>query len=200
MDDLFAHLKLDQAIVIAHSLGASIVYNYIDLFGTGKISKLVIVDEPPCLLINPIWTEEERKNYGAIYEASTLHQITNDFLSDNPSRTNNKIIDMMTTKSVSKVQKEFLISCMSIDGEAATQLYFNNICQDFRDVIKKINIPTLVITGKGSLHPWQSHQWMHEQIPNSRLEIFPKEQGGNHFPFVENPEKFNKTIYSFLDK
>ena len=65
---------------MAHLLGASLVYEYIDSFDTEKISKLVIIDEPASLLINTIWTKKERQNYGALYETSTLHELTNKFL------------------------------------------------------------------------------------------------------------------------
>lgn len=106
----------------------------------------------------------------------------------------------MTTNKATKSQKDFIFNCMDIDGQSAAKLYFNNICQDFRDVFYKINIPTLLITGESSLHPWQSHKWMHEQIKNSKLEIFSEDEGGSHFLFVENPERFNKIIMNFLHR
>lgn len=198
--DLFTGLETQSASIIAHSLGASMVYEYIDLFGTEKIEKLVIVDEPPCLLINPAWSEKERRNYGAIYEASTLHELTNAFTGEGSEELKRKIVGMMTTKYATIEQKEFILSCMDITGEAAAKIYFNNICRDFRDVIKKIDVPTLLITGEASLLPWQSHEWMRKQIPDSRLALFTEEEGGNHFTFVENPEKFNGLVLSFLEE
>ena len=196
--DFLEFLDLDSAIIIAHLLGASSVYEYIDLFGTEKISQLVIIDEPASLLINPIWTERERQNYGAVYEASTLHELTNKFFAEDSQKLLNEIVDMMTTKQVTQEQKNFIFKCMDIPRQSAAKLYFNNICQDFRDVFHKIDVPTLLITGKANLHPWQSHKWMSGQIPLSKLELFSEEEGGNHFPFVEKPDKFNKIIISFL--
>jgi len=196
--DLLGFLKLDSVYVISHSLGASSVYDYIDLFGTDKISKLVIVDEPAALLINPAWSNEERQNYGAIYDASTLHNLTNQFINDNSQELIQNIVNMMTTKLATAEQKNFIVQCMDIEGHSAAKLYFNNICQDFRDVFRKIDIPALLITGKASLHPWQSHKWISEQISGSKLELFGEDEGGNHFPFVENPIKFNNIVSSFL--
>ncbi|WP_299007430.1 alpha/beta hydrolase [uncultured Shewanella sp.] len=48
--------------------------------------------------------------------------------------------------------------------------------------------------------PWQSHQWMHEQVPNSELFIFEEQEGGNHFMMVENPERFNQVVLDFIKK
>ena len=200
LDDLISYLKLDEVIIIAHSLGASTAYNYIDLFGTERISKLVIVDEPAALLINPIWNEKERQNYGAIYKAGTLHELTNSFVSDNADELYQKIVDMMTTRHASKAQKDLILNCLDISGQAASLLYFNNISQDYRDVMRKINVPTLLITGTMSQIPWQSQRWMHEQIPHSKIEIFSEDEGGSHFMFVENPGKFNKIVNSFLSE
>jgi len=196
--DLLLILELNNIILLAHSLGAGMSYNYIDQFGTKLVSKFIVVDEPPALLINPAWSEEERKNYGAIYDASTIHRLTNGFSQENFHALNTKIVNEMTTKYAHQEQKQFILDCIDIPGEAASKLYLNNICQDFRDVMKKIDIPTLLITGKASLHPWQSHQWMHKQISNSALEIFSEKEGGNHFMFIENSEKFNTIVSKFL--
>jgi pimeloyl-ACP methyl ester carboxylesterase len=198
LHDFLEFLELDSVIIIAHSLGASSVYEYIDLFGTEKISKLVIIDEPASLLINPIWTDEEIQNYGAVYEASTLHELTNKFFAKDSQNLLNEIVDRMTTKFATEEQKNFILKCMEIPGQSAAKLYFNNICQDFRDVFHKIDVPTLLITGRVSIHPWKSHKWMSEHILQSALEIISEEDGGNHFPFVEKPDKFNKIIISFL--
>ena len=193
LHDFLEFLELDSAIIIAHS-----VYEYIDLFGTKKISKLVIIDEPASLLINPIWTEKERQNYGAVYEASTLYELTNKFFSDDSENLLTEIVNRMTTRFATQEQKNFILKCMEIPGQSAAKLYFNNICQDFRDIFHKIDVPTLLITGRASLHPWQSHKWMSGQIPDSKLEIISEEDGGNHFPFVEKPDNFNKIVASFL--
>jgi pimeloyl-ACP methyl ester carboxylesterase len=46
--------------------------------------------------------------------------------------------------------------------------------------------------------PWQSQEWVAEQIPGARLEIFEEEEGGNHFMFIEGYEKFNAIVADFV--
>ncbi len=196
--DLLEQLKLERVNLLCHSLGASIVYHYIDMFGTEAINSLTIVDEPPALLINPDWSEQEIKDYGALYQAATLHELTNTFIKDKSPDFKMQLIDAMTTQYATLQHKQFIFDCLDIPGEAAAKLYFNNICQDYRDVISKIDIPTLYITGRASLIPWQSHVWMQQLTPNSKLAIFEEKEGGNHFIFVENPDKFNKVVLDFL--
>jgi len=45
---------------------------------------------------------------------------------------------------------------------------------------------------------WKSQQWVGSQIPGSRVEIFEESEGGNHFMFMENPEKFNRIVKEFI--
>jgi non-heme chloroperoxidase len=69
----------------------------------------------------------------------------------------------------------------------------------WRDLIPRINLSTLIISGRSSgAATWKSQQWIHRQIKNSQLEAFEEAEGGRHFMFIENPEKFNRTIIKYL--
>jgi len=46
--------------------------------------------------------------------------------------------------------------------------------------------------------PWKSQVWIANQIRGSRLEIFEESEGGNHFMFMENPQKFNRIVRDFM--
>jgi pimeloyl-ACP methyl ester carboxylesterase len=39
---------------------------------------------------------------------------------------------------------------------------------------------------------------MGTQIPGAQVVIFETEEGGNHFMFMENPEKFNRIVRDFM--
>ena len=56
----------------------------------------------------------------------------------------------------------------------------------------------LIVGGRVSLIDWRSQEWMHRQIAGSQLEIFEEADGGNHFMFMENPERFNRVVDAFL--
>jgi non-heme chloroperoxidase len=46
--------------------------------------------------------------------------------------------------------------------------------------------------------PWKSQEWIHRQIKGSQFEIFEESEGGQHFMFIENPEKFNRLVMEYL--
>ncbi|XP_074103127.1 valacyclovir hydrolase-like [Cotesia typhae] len=80
--------------------------------------------------------------------------------------------------------------------EAMDKIYKNNngdICKDF---ISKIKCPTLIVHGKKDVLVDQSHpEYLKNNIPNSRVEIFEK---GAHNLHLRYPEEFNKLITQFL--
>jgi proline iminopeptidase len=76
--------------------------------------------------------------------------------------------------------------------------YFSREIQIF-DVTKKlkfISTPTLILCGKYDVQcPLTYSIEMNELIPNSKLIIFDK---SNHYPFLEEAEKFQKEINTFM--
>jgi hypothetical protein len=54
------------------------------------------------------------------------------------------------------------------------------------------------IAATTSAMPWQSQEWIHRQIKGSQFEVFEEAEGGQHFMFIENPEKFNRLVMEYL--
>lgn len=193
-------MQLNRFSLMGHSLGCSIIYSFLDLFTGKQVEQLVLIDEAPVLTANPLWTQEKRELLGASYDPAQnyhfLHQLkTADF-----EEMKQKLIDAMTTDSASDSIKAFIKNCFDIEPEAAAMLYKENLQHDWRDLIPRIHIPTLIIGGKVSLTPWKSQEWISRQIPSSSLRIFEEKEGGGHFPFVENPGLFYETVFHFLTK
>ena len=80
----------------------------------------------------------------------------------------------------------------------ASELLRDTAFGDWRDVIKRIELPTLVVGGEGSMFSSASQRWIASQIPGSELEVFTEAEGGSHFMFIENPGLFNAKVISFL--
>jgi pimeloyl-ACP methyl ester carboxylesterase len=82
--------------------------------------------------------------------------------------------------------------------EHAATLLYNHSTQDWRDLIPRLELPTLVVGGRVSVVPWQSQEWIAGQVKGAHLEIFEEEEGGNHFMFIEGHEKFNGIVADFV--
>ena len=70
--------------------------------------------------------------------------------------------------------------------------------QDWRDVLPRITVPTLIVGGEASLFNPQSQRWIATQIPGARLAMFAAEDGGSHFMWLENPKRFNALVRAFV--
>ena len=55
-----------------------------------------------------------------------------------------------------------------------------------------------MVGGRVSVVPWKSQVWIQKQVRGSRIEIFEENEGGNHFMFMENPDKFNRIVRDFM--
>jgi pimeloyl-ACP methyl ester carboxylesterase len=86
----------------------------------------------------------------------------------------------------------------ALPRRSAGTLLVDHAYQDWRDVLPRINVPTLVIGGEVSIFPAAGVEWVAQQIPGATVRIFSADEGGSHFMFWENPELFNDTVRDFL--
>ncbi|MXN67162.1 hypothetical protein GR183_19815 [Stappia sp. GBMRC 2046] len=82
----------------------------------------------------------------------------------------------------------------------AAALMLDHAPRDWRDVISRIAIPTLVVGAQKSVFPAESQAWIAGRIPGAALEIFDEDDGGSHFMCMENAERFNAVVRGFLAK
>jgi pimeloyl-ACP methyl ester carboxylesterase len=61
LHDALVALDLTGVNLLSHSMGCSVVWCYWDLFGSGRLSKLIFVDQSPFLTANPSWSQAERE-------------------------------------------------------------------------------------------------------------------------------------------
>lgn len=197
--DVLEALELRDVAALGHSMGCSVLWSYWDLFGPERLERLVFVDEPPFLTSNPVWSQEELEAAGPIFTPESAVETCNNLAGPEREATSRAIIGMMVTDAIDPDVKEWIIgrNLRMPDAHAAALLY-NHCTQDWRDVIPRVTLPTMVVGGRVSLVPWKSQAWIHEQIPGSRLEIFEEDEGGQHFMFIENPEKFNRLVADFV--
>src|SRR5918996_2514476 len=197
--DMIHALDLDEVNILGHSMGSSVIWNYYDLFGPERLSKLLLIDQMPMITSNPAWSEEERIDSGAIFNPQSLYETINALAGPNGVETTRGFIGNMVTKSIPEADKEWIIERnLRMPRQHAATLLYNHSTQDWRDLIPRLDLPTLVVGGRTSVVPWQSQEWVAAQVPGSRLEIFEEEEGGNHFMFIEGHQKFNDIVADFV--
>ena len=200
LHEMLFSLDLRDVIVLGHSMGCSVIWGYWELFGADRLAKLILVDEPPYFTANPAWTPAEMDAAGPVFTSpDTGFDTCNALEGPEGEATTRSLIGDMLTKDCPEDVKEWIMQCnFRMTRKDAATLMLNHAFQDWRDVIPRLTLPTLVVGGRVSRIPWKSVEWTARQIEGARLEIFEEHEGGNHFMFIENPVKFNRIVAEFI--
>jgi pimeloyl-ACP methyl ester carboxylesterase len=193
-------LDLQNAILMGHSMGCSVLWGLYDLYGASRVSKFVFVDEPAYLSNNPTLSPEGLVQAGAIFTPEAAFSTAVALAADADGSVTTGFVSGMFTPECPKdiVQKSIALN-FKFPRDKAAQLVIDHVHNDWRDVMARITVPALCIGGRASFVPWTCVVWQAEQIPNGQHEIFEANEGGSHFMFMENPQKFNARVEQFLN-
>lgn len=199
LHDLLYGLGLDRVTLVGHSMGCSVAWAYLELYGTERLRNLVLTDGAPCLTAHPGWTARTRADAGAQFTpgrlAATCRALTGP---GDPEAAARAVTDsMLTPAACAELRDQLTRQSLLVPPEFAAKLLYNHASQDWRDLMPRIAVPVLVIGGRASLIPCAAAAWTVRQIPRARLEIFEASDGGQHFTFLENPATFNALLTRF---
>jgi pimeloyl-ACP methyl ester carboxylesterase len=199
VDALIAFLGLKDVYMLGYSMGASVVYKYVDLFGTGKLKKIILCDMSPKLLNDDEWKEGLGQGKDdPMTDIIAIEQMLDDYpayykshaLQGNPNLANllpPEVLDKLFIGQRS-INTDYVMTCM----------YASFLLQDYRPMLHKIDIPTGIFFGDpGSVYQPKTAYYIAEHIKGeAKVVIF---KGGTHLFGYEQPEKFIKEVRAFFD-
>jgi len=190
---------LTDVTLLGHSMGAAVMWAYWDIFGKERLSKMVIIDQPPSVMKRDDLSEQASLDAGAIFTWTALMESCAKLAGPDPKGATEQFVGGMLSERLPASVRDWVIQeNLKFPRAHAATLLTSCSTNDWRDILPRIDVPVLVVGGKASCVPWQSQVWIHQQVPNSRLEMFEEEEGGYHFMFLENPPRFNAALRSFL--
>lgn len=203
LKELIDHLGIQKADLCGWSMGASIIWSYIDLFGTESIRKAVFVDEPVSIYSHSDWSEQERLNAGGT--TTNAEQMVAGMVKGSPLNT--LITDLKPWQRFQLKDSPYFVNSESFardviqtDPEAIQRVLFDHIMNDWRDVIThKINIPVAIFSGEQS-NNLPSQQWAVSVIPDATLYSYTSAEQGDHFLMFKNPIRFTNDLAAFLER
>ena len=199
LQDVLCQCDLDSAAVLGHSMGNAVLWCHWEMFGRGRVSQMVVAEQPPSLLAKPEWSAGEKELIGCLCDAEELMRNCAAMRGPDGSAFRAEFVSGMLSERISPEDRSFIIEeNLRVPPDAAARLLFETSVADWRDVIRRIDLPTLVCAGEGSVVPLASQRWIRDQISGARLEVFPAEEGGSHFMFWESPKRFNRVVGEFL--
>jgi pimeloyl-ACP methyl ester carboxylesterase len=196
------HLGLESADYLGWSMGASVLWNYIDLFGSQNMRKAVFVDEPISIYAHADWPEQERLEAGGM--TTSPERMIAAFTGGIP--VNSLIVDTRLSERYVAMDspyyensERFVAEFIRNDPKYLALIMFDHVMNDWRDVIRrKIHLPVAIFTGDYSANV-PSQRWMASVIPNATLYVYSKAEQGDHFLMFKNPFKFTEDLREFLE-
>lgn len=208
LHELVEHLGLEKFNVLGHSMGNAVIWAYIMFYGQSKINKMVHEDEPPCLEADPAWSDEEDrqwtggslkgKSYWTLVDAlneswEKAFQVFGDYFP--PHAQTPPLPDAFHYPEADPEP----LNLLALDNKKHAVLLADHLSNDWRDVVKTIKVPTLLIAGRAShCSTEESIAWLHQNIADSQVVWFSAEEYGVHEMHLYSPEKFNRVVLDFL--
>lgn len=189
ISELIESLELRQVVVVGWSLGVSIVLALVELAGQERVSGLVLVEGSPRLLNDSDWT----LGVADLAEAVRMRDAFRDRWE--------QAIEALVRDIVGNGADPDLVGLLSdakrADRDATTQLLWDHLNQDWRDVLPTVRVPTLVVAGRASRigDSVGAARYVADAVPNARLEVV---DGAGHALFREQPDRFNAMLDEFV--
>jgi non-heme chloroperoxidase len=192
--------ELEEVILMGHSMGCSVIWSYWDMFGGDRVAKIVLIDQAPTVTVQTGWAEDQKALAGTLFDPNTLYETAAAIGGPQGAKASEAFVrGGFFTPAFPAAELEWVIKeNLKMPRRYAADLMLNHCTQDWRDVIPRIDKPTLVFGAKKSFFNPKSQQWIASQIRGARAEIFEENEGGSHFMFMENPEKFNNSVKAFV--
>ncbi|ASI22752.1 TPA: alpha/beta hydrolase [Aeromonas salmonicida] len=202
LKELNHHLNIRSADYCGWSMGASVLWSYIDLFGGQGIRKAVFVDEPVAIVARAHWSAQERRDTGALMPSADrlIEALQAPVPKDPDPQTTHFLARSKLRDSPYFVNSErFGESVIHQDPAAMMQVMYDHGSNDWRDVLRhKIRMPVAIFSGEYSAN-LASQRWAQSVIPGAKLYVYTNAEQGDHFLMFKNPFKFTQDLREFLE-
>lgn len=190
--NLIYYLELEDVVLVGWSMGASVIFEYIKRFNMDKLWKISIVDKGPKIINDYNW--KLGLYHGAYKIDNALENL--ETMKTNWSKFASKFINTMAPY-LNESQRNISIKKMENNSpEIMYSLWNSMIEKDYRPILNKITIPTLIIFGgKSSFYSVEVGNYLHKEIKNSKVQIF---EDSTHLLVLEEPIRFNRILEEFI--
>lgn len=197
LNGLLEHLDLREATLVGFSMGGGEVARYISTYGTERVSKAVFAAAVPPYLYKAEDNPDGGLDDGAIEEFQ--NGIKGDRIAFLDTFTQNFFAAGDRTDLVSEPFRLYNRNIAAMASPKGTLDCIKAFAKtDFREDLKKINIPTLILHGDsdGTVPFEVSGKRTHEMVPGSELVVI---EGAPHGFNATHAEEFNRGLIRFLN-
>ncbi|KAF4448526.1 hypothetical protein F53441_8072 [Fusarium austroafricanum] len=200
-------------VPVGCSIGAAVLWTYVELFGCDDFAGFVFVDQAPLQDRSLFDGWDESKAHTGCYDEKTMLTTQHSWINDSKAahadlaigclgyRHAPKEDDGISVEQQAKDEAFFTKISARCDQTWLARLLADHTRYDHREAIEMITVPTLVMAGRrSSCFPLEGMLESLKRVEKSRPGLAKSsvfESG--HWLFFEEPEKFNKEIVEFAN-
>jgi non-heme chloroperoxidase len=195
LDQLLTELDLREVTLIGFSLGTGELARYIGIYGTDRLKSCVFIES-----LAPSFVKSEENPNGV--DQAGVDTVRQAILDDRPAWLTGLLGDFLNLDDYlgKRVSEETVRSSWNAGAEAgpwATWACVLTWLEDFREDIKRVDIPTLILHGTADriLSVEGQGRRLHAALPDAHyVEI----DGGPHVMCVTHAREVNRELLAFL--
>jgi non-heme chloroperoxidase len=189
------HLSLDGVVLAGFSMGTGEVTRYLGKYGSGRVSKAVLIGAIPPFLLktddNPEWID------GSVFEGIKSAIVADRYAYFKDFLDNFYNVDKLGGTRISDQAWQASFNVAAGSSPYATYVCVDTWLTDFRDDLPKFDIPTLLVHGtEDRILPFEATA---ARLPALIDDLtFVRVEGGPHNIGWTHPEEVNKALLDFL--
>lgn len=194
--ELIEYLDLKKPTLIGYSMGGSVLYKYIEMYGDQDIESIFLCDITPKIINDEEWKYGIMD--GKFTEKDLLDSLSMQF--DNMEEAYLKMyydIDPSLREKSEDVLRRLIN--MDLKGNSyysITSMWFSICTADFRDVLPNINVPTvLFFASPGSMMTPKTVKYLEDNIKNTYTYIF---ENASHSFVINKARSFTNKLAEYL--
>ncbi len=198
--NLLDHYGLEQAAIAGHSMGALTLWQFIRDYGCERLSHLCIVDQSPKLMTDASWPNGI---YGD-FDGARSQQLIDDLKTDFAEAVTRLIAIGLNAKARETYERDSRgwqqtrQNLRKLDPDPLIAIWKSLVAADYRDVLSRIDIPTLLVWGtESNFYTPATAQFLLNHIPAATLESY---DGADHCPQLQQPERFTSELAAFISQ
>lgn len=200
LEQMMEHHGIRDAVLVGHSMGALIAWEYIRNYGLGRLAGLCIIDMTPKMVTDSDWSLGIYGDFDHERNQSLMKRMQEDFaegvLELAANGLNPRIRDAYAQNSHGIQQlRDYL---RTLDSAAMIHCWDSLAQQDYRGLQSQIDRPVLMVYGDTSqFYSPEVPAWMEAELPWPELHIYPQ---ADHSPQVWHKEQFVHHLNRWLNK
>jgi non-heme chloroperoxidase len=179
LKEVLEKLEIPSATLVCWSMAVSECIAYVELYGTGRVASLVLVDGYAGAPF------DDKRLAGTLRFVSQLQR-------NRTPMTDSFVRSMFKKPQSEEYIKRLVEASLKTPTDTAVALFVGTLEWDSSEAFARIDKPTLIAVTESPF--LEGYKKMGQQIRGSRLEVF---QSG-HALFVDEAEKFNQLLDGFL--